>query len=56
VILEEAFNKAGVDFYLIGAIAKHYWYSKKDITARITKDNLHTGQSPCREETIFITF
>ncbi len=36
--LEETFNTLGIDFYLIGAVAKEYWYSKRGVRARQTKD------------------
>jgi predicted nucleotidyltransferase len=37
-ILEEAFKTLGIDFYLIGAIARDQWFAQKDIRARVTKD------------------
>ncbi|MBN8718134.1 MAG: nucleotidyl transferase AbiEii/AbiGii toxin family protein [Sediminibacterium magnilacihabitans] len=36
--LEEAFGATGVDYYVIGALAKDIWYAKGDIVSRQTKD------------------
>lgn len=37
--LEEAFGKAGIDFYyLIGALARDIWFSKESKVSRTTKD------------------
>ena len=36
--LEEAFNAIGIDYYLIGAIARDIWYSGSNKTFRQTKD------------------
>ena len=36
--LEDAFAKTGVDFYLIGALARDTWYAKQDKNFRTTKD------------------
>jgi predicted nucleotidyltransferase len=36
--LEDAFTKIGVDFYLIGALARDTWYAKQDKNFRTTKD------------------
>lgn len=37
-VLEEAFKELGVDFYMIGAIAKEYWYRRGNKKTRHTKD------------------
>src|SRR5688500_18858889 len=36
--LEEAFETTGVDYYLVGAMAKEAWYSRSKIISRQTKD------------------
>jgi predicted nucleotidyltransferase len=36
--LEQAFSVVGIDFYLIGALARDVWYSKEDKVFRTTKD------------------
>lgn len=36
--IEETFNATGVDYYLIGALAKDIWYAKRDIISRQTRD------------------
>lgn len=36
--LEDAFAKTGVDFYLIGALARDTWYAKQNKNFRTTKD------------------
>lgn len=36
--LEEAFAATGVDYYLVGALAKEAWYSRGKLTSRQTKD------------------
>jgi len=36
--LEEAFNAAGTDYYIIGAVARDIWYSQANKDARQTKD------------------
>ena len=36
--LEEAFNACGIDYYLIGALARDVWYAKGDRKLRQTKD------------------
>ncbi|MDQ6813455.1 MAG: hypothetical protein M3040_06965, partial [Bacteroidota bacterium] len=36
--LEEAFNAIGIDYYLIGAIARDVWFSGSNKTLRQTKD------------------
>ncbi|RYE15391.1 MAG: hypothetical protein EOP45_18530 [Sphingobacteriaceae bacterium] len=36
--LEQAFDAVGIDFYLIGALARDVWYSKEDKVFRTTKD------------------
>ena len=36
--LEEAFNATGVDYYIIGALAKNIWYAKGDLQSTQTKD------------------
>lgn len=37
-ILEKAFENLGIDYYLIGALARQVWYEKADIDFRTTKD------------------
>jgi predicted nucleotidyltransferase len=37
-VLEEAFHLAGIDYYLIGAIAKNVWYTRAGQRSRDTKD------------------
>ena len=37
-VLEEVFAGVNVDFYMIGAIAKEYWYSRGNKRMRQTKD------------------
>jgi len=37
-ILENAFERLGIDYYLIGALARQVWYEKADKTFRTTKD------------------
>jgi predicted nucleotidyltransferase len=37
-ILEEVFRELNVDFYIIGAIAKEYWYQRGNKRMRQTKD------------------
>lgn len=37
-ITERVFTECGLDFYLLGAIARDAWYSKEDIRSRATKD------------------
>lgn len=36
--LERAFLQLGIDFYLIGALARQVWYEKADLGFRTTKD------------------
>ena len=36
--LEQAFDAVGIDFYLIGALARDVWYSREDKVFRTTKD------------------
>jgi predicted nucleotidyltransferase len=36
--LEEAFSATGVDFYIIGALAKYIWYAMGDVDSGQTKD------------------
>ena len=36
--LEEAFNETGIDYYLIGALARDVWYAQRSKTLRQTKD------------------
>lgn len=36
--LERRFAELGVDFYLIGALAREIWYERGDISFRVTKD------------------
>lgn len=36
--LEEAFSATGVDFYIIGALAKYIWYAIGDVDSGQTKD------------------
>jgi len=36
--LEQAFTVVGIDFYLIGALARNVWYSKENKVFRTTKD------------------
>ena len=37
-VLEEVFTELHVDFYMIGAIAKDYWYHRGNKKMRHTKD------------------
>ncbi|UKJ07283.1 nucleotidyl transferase AbiEii/AbiGii toxin family protein [Solitalea lacus] len=37
-ILEKAFESLGIDYYLIGALARQVWYEKADVNFRTTKD------------------
>lgn len=37
-ILERCFVELGINFYLIGALARQVWYEKADISFRTTKD------------------
>lgn len=36
--VEEAFNATGTDYYIIGAMAKDIWYSRRSKAMRQTKD------------------
>lgn len=36
--VEEAFNATGTDYYIIGALARDIWYSRRSKTMRQTKD------------------
>lgn len=36
--LEEAFTAVGIDHYIIGAVARDIWYSKRNKTSRRTRD------------------
>ncbi|GEP91269.1 hypothetical protein SAMN05660909_03408 [Chitinophaga terrae (ex Kim and Jung 2007)] len=37
-VLEEVFAELNIDFYMIGAIAKEYWYTRGNKRMRQTKD------------------
>ncbi|MCH8487561.1 MAG: hypothetical protein LAT75_11895 [Candidatus Cyclonatronum sp.] len=39
-LCEPVFATFGVDFYLLGAIARDVWYSKDQLTSRSTRDDL----------------
>lgn len=36
--VEDAFNKTGIDYYVIGALARDIWYSKEAKLSRATRD------------------
>lgn len=36
--LEEAFEKTGIDYYVIGALARDVWYARGNKVSRLTKD------------------
>ncbi len=36
--LEDAFHACGIDYYLIGALARDIWYARADKKSRTTKD------------------
>src|SRR5882757_6315519 len=38
VALEEAFSECGIDYYLIGALARDVWYARAEKKFRTTKD------------------
>lgn len=37
-VTEQVFSECGVDFYLLGAIARDAWYAKEQIRSRATRD------------------
>ena len=49
-LLGEVFHDYDIDYYLIGAIARDYWYKKGQLQSRISRDVDFTVLIPAKEE------